>query len=288
MTAQLPVPAPQDSDEQASKNAAVIAQVADAVLSIPRVDSALFIGEIDNYFSSLKYIVDTVTPTLKFLDAFKPTYLHTIAEFTSPRWMNVMKDMLDSRNRAMKSAMDILDSPSFMSTVRPEYDIPVIDLPPPRGDIYETHETHIHETHLTINIQAINLNMDEAEQTDQPVPLPDAGCLRLDTFIALKHEGDDQGTWYLKSGEWNFVHLPPLAVNILLYLYQMRLYPERYAHRVKDIAVSMNRKPESISRELRRIEDLCKEHDIKPLLAQTAEQRWCLSWQLTCCRHLWS
>ena len=196
------------------------------------------------------------------------------------------QEMADAQSRALKSVMDMLAHQPFIPSLWQEPVMSAFDVP----SSSKREVIHIHETHITINIQTLAVSMEgaERENIDQPAPLPEAGCLILDTFIALRQDDDDQGIWYLKHGKWNFAHLPPQAVNILLYLYQMRLRPDRYAQRVKDIADAMHKKQESISRELRRIERLCTELGIKPVVDRTSEKRWCLGAQLSCCRNLWS
>ncbi|MDD5041976.1 MAG: helix-turn-helix domain-containing protein [Candidatus Peribacteraceae bacterium] len=309
MNAQLPVPAPQD-DNQARKYAAAVAGIVDTIASLPKFDVAPLARIAESHIASLRKIADTVAvlpkmdfpslagigqshlsaftaiadalgPALKAIDVVRPSCLAAIQEFTSPKWMNMAQEMAESQTRALESVMKMLDTPSFSSML---YDEPIpVYTPPPRNTV-----THVHETHVTIHIQTLVIGKEEKDDVVAPVPLPEAGCLRLDTFIALRHEGDESGIWYLLHGQWQFAHLPPLAVSVLLYLYQMRLYPEKYAQRVKDIADAMGRKQESISRELRRIRRLCVDLEIKPVLEQTSEQRWCMSLRLGCCKHLWS
>ena len=279
MDSQLPVPAPQDFNEQARKNAAVVAKIVDTVAFLPKIDLAPFAWVGRSHLSTFTAIADAIGPTLKAIDMIKPVYLDAIEEFTSPRWMKLAQEMMDSQNRALQSVMKMMEGYSFMPILWDEPETPMY-VPPPRHT-----ETHIHETHLTIHIQTLVIGA-EGEEVDAPTSLPDAGCLLLDTFIALKHEGDEQGLWYWKRGQWHFANLPPLAMNVLLYLYQMRLYPERYAQRVKDIADAMKKRQESISRELSRVKKLCRDLEIKPILEQTSGRRWCVSPQLSCSKNI--
>lgn len=236
-------------EELARKSAATIAKAVDTI-TFPKIDVESLALAVQRYSSSLPAIIDAVGSAYKALETIRPTYLSVIEE---------------------------LRISSFTSMLENDLEAPVYFMP---------QRSPARETRITIHTQTLNINMGERETVMPPPPLPEPECMELDTFIALKPGNDGQGIWYVKNRQWRFAHLPPLAVNILLYLYQMRLSPQSYAKRVKDIAAAMNKSPQSISRELSRMKSLCIDLDIKSVISQTSEKRWCLNLHLDCCREL--
>ncbi len=166
----------------------------------------------------------------------------------------------------------------------------VIDPPtfiPPAGECHRwIHDQFaqpdpVFETHVHFHIERVVI--ETPEKIDLP-PLPKGDYIFLDRFIQLRIDKGKQALWYWKKDEWKEAKISPLAKRTLSRLHQICGY-EDFALRVMDIATALDATQESISREIKRINNLCDLLGIKRLLEQLVhDKRWYLNRRLDCCK----
>ena len=77
--------------------------------------------------------------------------------------------------------------------------------------------------------------------------------------------------------------LPPLACSIIKHLYGIRKYSPS-SKKLPELEASLGNQKRVISKEIKRIQDLCKKYNLKPILHKYAGDNWGINPQLSCCK----
>ncbi len=77
--------------------------------------------------------------------------------------------------------------------------------------------------------------------------------------------------------------LPPLASRVIEHLYLIRKYSSP-SKKLDEFEASLGSKKRVISREIKRINDLCGEHNMKPILHKYSDESWGINPELSSCK----
>ncbi len=90
-----------------------------------------------------------------------------------------------------------------------------------------------------------------------------------------------------KAGDYkDTMKITPQAANIIRHLYQTRNYADTQAQSLGELATrfTKNHSVVSISNNIKKINDLCKENKVKTILHKNSSDKWGLNKNLDCCK----